>query len=70
MKRRRIKLKIDVTKCELLPINYFGDHYKGYMGCMWCKIRNKCLQFNPTKGSSLIWKERMKWKKIKQKLVK
>jgi len=54
--------------CLIVPLGKFGDHDKGYFGCLWCEIQKKCMKKNPHKGKSLIMKS--KTKVVKRKLRK
>ena len=44
-------------KCLLEPLKEFGDHNMGFMGCLWCGLRIKCVRFNPTVGRSILFRE-------------
>ena len=43
--------------CLLEPLHEFGDHNLGFMGCLWCPLRIKCVRFNPTVGRSVLFRE-------------
>jgi len=47
-------------KCEIVPLGKFGDHDKGYSGCVWCKLQKGCMKKNPRVGRSLIAKHKTK----------
>lgn len=44
-------------KCLLVPLGEFGDHHKGYSGCIWCALNIRCVKFHPTEGRSLLFRE-------------
>lgn len=44
-------------KCLLYPFNNFGDHTKGFTGCLWCGQIVKCVKFHPTQGLSLWFRD-------------
>jgi len=44
-------------KCLLEPLYEFGDHNRGFMGCLWCGLHIKCVRFNPTVGRSILFRD-------------
>lgn len=57
-------------KCLLEPVKEFGDHNKGFMGCLWCSLRIKCVRFNPTVGRSILFREEHKTSRLNKILEK
>jgi len=43
--------------CLLEPLNQFGDHTKGYLGCIWCDLALDCVRFHPAIGVSVLFRE-------------
>lgn len=41
-------------KCLIIPLGDFGDHDKGYSGCVQCEQKRACMKHNPNVGKSLI----------------
>lgn len=53
-----------MEKCLIIPIGKFGEHWKGYSGCLWCPMDKECMEKSPWKGKSLIFKEEPERAKI------
>ena len=34
----------------------FGQHWKGYFGCLWCSVSKECMEASPFQKNSLIFK--------------
>ena len=43
--------------CLIKPMGTFGDHTKGYSGCLWCDQILDCVKFHPTEGNSLWFRD-------------
>jgi len=65
--------EIENGKCLIEPLGVFGEHWKGYSGCGWCKLKEKCMKASPWKGKSIIFKGEDKVpdpNKVRPKLVR
>jgi len=55
--------------CLIKPLGVFGEHWKGYFGCIWCKLRFECMKESPWKGKSEIFEgEEEKVEVIKERI--
>ena len=51
------KKQLKPENCLLEPLNQFGNHTKGFLGCLWCNLALDCVRFHPTHGESVLFRE-------------